>query len=139
MIIYLTGRIRCHKDPNPNSSFPYHCVSSIVVSLIQWTISKELCVAARMAPSSGPSARSPPSIPMELYAQNRDKLVQALRESLAASSRPIRGFVLLQVSFIRDRFLSLPFLLFFIWIFDLFQGGEEQTRYCTDHIELFRY
>ncbi|KAH7657542.1 Xaa-Pro dipeptidase protein [Dioscorea alata] len=66
-----------------------------------------------MAPSSEPSALSPPSIPMELHAQNRDKLVQALRESLAASSRPIRGFVLLQ-------------------------GGEEQTRYCTDHIELFR-
>ncbi|KAM0933575.1 putative xaa-Pro dipeptidase [Dioscorea sansibarensis] len=95
------------------SSFPYHWDSSIIVSLILSESFRRNCVAARMAPPSGPSALSPPSIPMELYAQNRDKLVQALRESLAASSRPIRGFVLLQ-------------------------GGEEQTRYCTDHIELFR-
>lgn len=50
---------------------------------------------------------------MELHAENRDKLVRAFRRHLAAASRPIRGFVFLQ-------------------------GGEEQTRYCTDHTELFR-
>ncbi|RRT64986.1 hypothetical protein B296_00040707 [Ensete ventricosum] len=60
------------------------------------------------------SALSPPEVPMELHAHNRDKLVRALRDNLAASSRPTRGFVLLQ-------------------------GGEEQTRYCTDHAELFRF
>ncbi|RZS04982.1 hypothetical protein BHM03_00035401 [Ensete ventricosum] len=60
------------------------------------------------------SALSPPEVPMELHAHNRDKLVRALRDDLAASSRPTRGFVLLQ-------------------------GGEEQTRYCTDHAELFRF
>ncbi|CAD5187904.1 uncharacterized protein LOC135582740 isoform X1 [Musa acuminata AAA Group] len=59
------------------------------------------------------STLSPPEVPMELHAHNRDKLVRALRDHLAASSRPTRGFVLLQ-------------------------GGEEQTRYCTDHAELFR-
>ncbi|URE15976.1 hypothetical protein MUK42_11296 [Musa troglodytarum] len=58
------------------------------------------------------SALSPPEVPMELHAHNRDRLVRALRDHLAASSRPTRGFVLLQ-------------------------GGEEQTRYCTDHAELF--
>lgn len=50
---------------------------------------------------------------MELHAQNRDKLVRSLRDHLAARSQPVRGFVLLQ-------------------------GGEERTRYCTDHQELFR-
>ncbi|KAG6538860.1 hypothetical protein ZIOFF_004012 [Zingiber officinale] len=56
---------------------------------------------------------SPPEVPMELHALNRDKLVQAMRDNLAASSRPVRGFVVLQ-------------------------GGEEQTRYCSDHALLFR-
>ncbi|THU61120.1 hypothetical protein C4D60_Mb07t19920 [Musa balbisiana] len=60
------------------------------------------------------STLSPPEVPMELHAHNRDKLLRALRDHLAASSRPTRGFVLLQ-------------------------GGEEQTRYCTDHAELFRF
>ncbi|KAJ0964603.1 hypothetical protein J5N97_025741 [Dioscorea zingiberensis] len=60
-------------------------------------------MGALMEPSWGTSALSPPSVPMELHAQNREKLVQALRENLAASSRSIRGFVFLQ-------------------------GGEEQTR-----------
>ncbi|XP_073000238.1 uncharacterized protein [Typha latifolia] len=60
-----------------------------------------------------PPSLSPPEIPMELFSHNREKLLGALRDHLADSSRPLAGFVLLQ-------------------------GGEEQTRYCTDHVELFR-
>ncbi|KAJ4950519.1 hypothetical protein NE237_027351 [Protea cynaroides] len=60
-----------------------------------------------------PSLLSPPEIPMELHAENRAKLVQSLRQFLTSSSLPLHGFVFLQ-------------------------GGEEQTRYCTDHAELFR-
>lgn len=59
------------------------------------------------------SLLSPPEVPMELYNVNREKLLKSLREHLSGSSRPLSGFVLLQ-------------------------GGEEQTRYCTDHAELFR-
>ncbi|XP_042511173.1 xaa-Pro dipeptidase [Macadamia integrifolia] len=59
------------------------------------------------------SSLSPPEIPMELHAENRRKLVQSLRQFLTSSSQPLNGFVFLQ-------------------------GGEEQTRYCTDHAELFR-
>ncbi|KAK1667462.1 hypothetical protein QYE76_055621 [Lolium multiflorum] len=50
---------------------------------------------------------------MELHAHNRERLVAALRAHLSTSGRPLRGFVLLQ-------------------------GGEEQTRHCTDYEELFR-
>lgn len=57
--------------------------------------------------------RKTPDVPMELHATNREKLIRSLRQQLTISSRPLRGFVFLQ-------------------------GGEEQTRYCTDHIELFR-
>ncbi|CAN6271990.1 unnamed protein product [Urochloa humidicola] len=63
--------------------------------------------------ASSPSSLAPPAVPMELHAGNRDRLVAALRGHLSASARPARGLVLLQ-------------------------GGEEQTRYCTDHLELFR-
>ncbi|XP_068652092.1 uncharacterized protein [Aristolochia californica] len=56
---------------------------------------------------------SPPAIDFELHALNRAKLVRAVREHLAASNRPLHGFVFLQ-------------------------GGEEQTRYCSDHVILFR-
>ncbi|KAK9099254.1 hypothetical protein Syun_026299 [Stephania yunnanensis] len=59
------------------------------------------------------SMASPPEIPMELHAMNRSKVLCALRHRLKSSSRPLHGFVILQ-------------------------GGEEQTRYCTDHVELFR-
>uniref|UniRef100_A0A7C8YNR0 Xaa-Pro dipeptidase n=1 Tax=Opuntia streptacantha TaxID=393608 RepID=A0A7C8YNR0_OPUST len=55
----------------------------------------------------------PPEVPMKLHAINRDKLVEALQKHLAQSGRPVQGLVLLQ-------------------------GGEEKTRYCTDHVELFR-
>ncbi|KAF8393509.1 hypothetical protein HHK36_021753 [Tetracentron sinense] len=55
----------------------------------------------------------PPEIPMELHAINREKLIQSIRKHLTSSHRPLQGFVFLQ-------------------------GGEEQTRYCTDHAELFR-
>ncbi|CAN0901391.1 Xaa-Pro dipeptidase [Linum grandiflorum] len=59
------------------------------------------------------SALSPPEVPMELYASNREKLIKSIHQHLTETSRPLQGFVLLQ-------------------------GGEEQTRYCTDHSELFR-
>ncbi|XP_047310161.1 xaa-Pro dipeptidase [Impatiens glandulifera] len=63
--------------------------------------------------SPPPSLLSPPQVPMELHKLNREKLVNALREHLTKSSRSVEGFVILQ-------------------------GGEERTRYCTDHAELFR-
>ncbi|KAL2555234.1 Metallopeptidase M24 family protein [Forsythia ovata] len=59
------------------------------------------------------SSLSPPEVPMELHVKNREKLLKSLIQHLSISSRPLRGFVFLQ-------------------------GGEEQTRHCTDHIELFR-
>ncbi|KAJ3691963.1 hypothetical protein LUZ60_012313 [Juncus effusus] len=59
------------------------------------------------------SELSPPAISMDLHLGNRRKILDALRGHLSAVSRPLHGFVLLQ-------------------------GGEEKTRYCTDHIELFR-
>ncbi|KAJ6698916.1 XAA-PRO DIPEPTIDASE [Salix purpurea] len=59
------------------------------------------------------SRLSPPKVPMELHVKNREKLLKSLRQHLTETSRPLYGFVLLQ-------------------------GGEEKTRYCTDHIELFR-
>eukprot|EP01018_Ginkgo_biloba_P015050 Gb_15755 [translate_table: standard] len=55
----------------------------------------------------------PPQVPMELHAQNRSKLIRAMRQHLHEEGLPIAGVVLLQ-------------------------GGEEQTRYCTDHTLLFR-
>ncbi|WVZ25739.1 hypothetical protein V8G54_004283 [Vigna mungo] len=55
----------------------------------------------------------PPKVSMELHVKNREKLLASLRQHLSDSSRPLHGFVLLQ-------------------------GGEEQTRYDTDHLELFR-
>ncbi|XAR67184.1 Xaa-Pro dipeptidase [Bertholletia excelsa] len=63
--------------------------------------------------SASSSSLSPPRIPMELHEINREKLVKSLREHLSQSSRPLEGFVLLQ-------------------------GGEEQNRYCTDHVDVFR-
>ncbi|ONK80686.1 uncharacterized protein A4U43_C01F20610 [Asparagus officinalis] len=62
---------------------------------------------------ASPSSLSPPPVPMQLFARNREKLLRSLRDHLASISRPIQGFVLLQ-------------------------GGDEQTRYCTDHAEVFR-
>ncbi|XP_059284363.1 uncharacterized protein LOC132037774 [Lycium ferocissimum] len=59
------------------------------------------------------SSMSPPIIPMELHSLNRDKLLNSMREHLTSCSLPLQGFVFLQ-------------------------GGEEQTRHCTDHLELFR-
>ncbi|KAL2534287.1 Metallopeptidase M24 family protein [Abeliophyllum distichum] len=59
------------------------------------------------------SSLSPPEVPMELHVMNREKLLKSLIQHLSISSRPLQGFVFLQ-------------------------GGEEQTRHCTDHIELFR-
>ncbi|XP_025012296.1 xaa-Pro dipeptidase isoform X2 [Ricinus communis] len=59
------------------------------------------------------SSLTPPKVPMELHVTNREKLLKSLRQHLTETSRPLHGFVLLQ-------------------------GGEEQTRHCTDHLELFR-
>lgn len=59
------------------------------------------------------STLAPPGFPAELHAGNRERLIAALRAHLSASARPLRGLALLQ-------------------------GGEEQNRYCTDHLELFR-
>ncbi|VAI45755.1 unnamed protein product [Triticum turgidum subsp. durum] len=59
------------------------------------------------------SSLAPPEVPMELHAGNRDRLLTALRARLSATASPPRGLALLQ-------------------------GGEEQTRHCTDHLELFR-
>ncbi|CAK9148955.1 unnamed protein product, partial [Ilex paraguariensis] len=63
--------------------------------------------------SNSPSSLSPPEVPTELHVLNREKLIKSLRQHLSLSSLPLQGFVFLQ-------------------------GGDEQTRYCTDHIELFR-
>lgn len=50
---------------------------------------------------------------MELHATNREKLLAMMRKQLKASGKPITGLILLQ-------------------------GGDEQSRYCTDHVPLFR-
>ncbi|XVE98028.1 hypothetical protein REPUB_Repub03eG0070000 [Reevesia pubescens] len=63
--------------------------------------------------SASPSSLSPPDVPMELHVSNIQKLLNSLRQHLSDSSRPLHGFVFLQ-------------------------GGEEQTRYCTDHVDVFR-
>ncbi|XP_058069334.1 uncharacterized protein LOC131218673 [Magnolia sinica] len=59
------------------------------------------------------SSHGPPEIAMELHALNRAKLVHSFRQYLKASSLPLFGFILLQ-------------------------GGGEQSRYCSDHVPLFR-
>ncbi|KAF3793983.1 Xaa-Pro dipeptidase [Nymphaea thermarum] len=59
------------------------------------------------------SMHGPPEVAMELHALNRAKLVHSFRQKLKACSRPLYGFILLQ-------------------------GGTEQTRYCSDHVILFR-
>ncbi|XP_020973001.1 LOW QUALITY PROTEIN: xaa-Pro dipeptidase [Arachis ipaensis] len=59
------------------------------------------------------SSLSPPKVPMELHVGNRQKLLESLRQHLLQSSLLLRGFVLLQ-------------------------GGQEQTRHDTDHLEPFR-
>ncbi|CAN6456958.1 unnamed protein product [Victoria cruziana] len=61
----------------------------------------------------GQSPPAPPEVAMELHALNRAKVVRSIRQQLAFLSRPLHGFIFLQ-------------------------GGEEQTRYCTDHLILFR-
>ncbi|XP_051150226.1 uncharacterized protein LOC127264760 [Andrographis paniculata] len=66
-----------------------------------------------MAAPAPVSSLSPPEVPMELHAVNRKKLLDSFRGHLSASSSPLQGFVFLQ-------------------------GGEEQNRHDTDHVELFR-
>ncbi|KAL8456478.1 hypothetical protein ACS0TY_034624 [Phlomoides rotata] len=62
---------------------------------------------------ASPSSLSPPEVPMELHVGNRKKLLGSFRDHLSVTSRPLHGVIFLQ-------------------------GGEEQSRHCTDHIELFR-
>ncbi|XP_073034499.1 uncharacterized protein [Primulina eburnea] len=66
-----------------------------------------------MDSSTSPSTLYPPAVPMELHSKNREKLFNSFGDHLSQLGRPINGFICLQ-------------------------GGEEQTRHCTDHIELFR-
>lgn len=47
--------------------------------------------------ASDGSGLSPPGVPPELHVKNREKLLKSLRLHLTESSRPLRGFVLLQV------------------------------------------
>lgn len=81
----------------------------------------------------------PPKVSMELHVKNREKLLASLRQHLSDSSRPLHGFVLLQVSLCLHS--SSFHFSFFLTIYPISsaQGGEEQTRYDTDHLELFRY
>jgi len=44
------------------------------------------------------SSLFPPKVPMELHAKNREKLLKSLRQHLTETSRPLHGFVFLQVS-----------------------------------------
>lgn len=76
-----------------------------------WMVEDQVEAAISMA-----SSVSPPKVRMEVHVRNREKLLSSLRQHLSAESgtRPLHGFVLLQ-------------------------GGDEQTRYDTDHLELFRY
>jgi len=60
------------------------------------------------------SSLSPPIVNFEVHVKNREKLLKSIRQHLSQSSLPLHGFVLLQ-------------------------GGDEQTRYDTDHLELFRF
>jgi len=46
----------------------------------------------------GSSLWPPPKVSMELHVKNREKLLTSLRQHLSDSSRPLHGFVLLQVS-----------------------------------------
>ncbi|KAL9330086.1 hypothetical protein ACSQ67_005089 [Phaseolus vulgaris] len=55
------------------------------------------------------SSLRPLKVSMELHVKNREKLLASLRQHLSDSSNPLHGF-----------------------------GGEEQTRYDTDHLDLFR-
>ncbi|KAL9227678.1 hypothetical protein vseg_003338 [Gypsophila vaccaria] len=70
-------------------------------------------VSMATQPTPSPSSLTPPEIPMQLHAINRKKLLKSMRQHLSHNNLPIQGIILLQ-------------------------GGEEKTRYCTDHAELFR-
>ena len=93
-----------------------------------------------MASSSSSSSLSPPGVPMELHVTNREKLLSSLRHDLSHSSRPLHGFVFLQVlTKWGFEILKCNFPSNFLIDQTVFQGGDEQTRHDTDHIELFRY
>ncbi|PWA53745.1 metallopeptidase M24 family protein [Artemisia annua] len=72
-----------------------------------------MAMTIAMDSSSSSLLYPPPPVSMDLHIENRQKLLNRFRENLISSSRDLHGFILLQ-------------------------GGEEQTRYCTDHEDLFR-
>ncbi|KAG1330192.1 xaa-Pro dipeptidase [Cocos nucifera] len=84
--------------------------------------------------SSTPSSLSPPEVPMELHARNREKLVRALRDHLAASSRPIRGFVLLQDIASGNALLFAPRLPadYAVWLGEIKPLSYFKERYLVD-------
>ena len=69
-----------------------------------------------MASSSSSSSLSPPGVPMELHVTNREKLLSSLRHDLSHSSRPLHGFVFLQVLTMNEvsKFWNAIFLQIFL-------------------------
>lgn len=62
-----------------------------VRTLVPWFPGKEAISMASL------SSLTPPTVPVELYVTNREKLLSSLRHHLSQSSRPIHGIVFLQV------------------------------------------
>ena len=63
-------------------------------------LSMATTIAMDSSSSSSSSLHPPPEVPKKLHLENREKLIKHLRESLDSSSRPLRGFVLLQVKYL---------------------------------------
>ena len=66
--------------------------------------------------SSSSSSLSPPGVPMELHVTNREKLLSSIRHDLSHSSRPLHGFVFLQVLTMNEvsKFWNAIFLQIFL-------------------------
>ena len=136
-----SDRIGCHEDPNPNMwlqlsvslGFFDHCFLDS-----QWIISKEL---RRCSHGAAVGALRPiPSL------DSHGALRPEPRQARPGSPREPCRFLSPYPWFRSPSGIihpgSLPsssILSVFHLNFLSFQGGEEQTRYCTDHIELFRY
>ena len=86
--------------------------------------------------SPSPSSLSPPSVPMELFAQNRRKLVAALRDHLASISNPVNGFILLQVTAISLYLHSINRSLLISPKISLFPNRVVRSRRDTARITL---
>ena len=63
---------------------------------------------------ASPSRLSPPPVPMELHLSNRQKLLNSLRHHLSDSSRPLHGFVFLQVNSLSS--VSSLYICIYIYI-----------------------